>query len=264
MKNTLTITLFVIVVCTIYSLVGNWVPQKEIHPPEDKVITDDMTTEDLVEIGEFIYSGKGTCLTCHTLARYPNLDNVGATAGDTREGLSDIEYLAESMYDPNTFLVEGFAAGMPPINRPPIALNDKEILAVVAYLQSKGGEATVTLETKLKWQSAEGSVPVAASVPSSAPAEARTPQQLIEKFTCAACHSMNDDAKMNGPSLVDVGSRLTSAQIYESLLLPDATIAKGYTPLMGTTLKGLNFYNDVSAAELIALTNYLSAKKGGK
>ena len=165
MKNTLIITLFVIVVISIYSLIGNWVPQKEIHPPEEKVITDDMTTDDLVEIGEFIFAGKGTCLTCHTLARYPNLDNVAAIAASRIEGMSGVEYLAESMYDPNTFIVDGFNAGMPPINRPPIGLSDKEILAVIAYLQTKGGEATVTLKTKFKWQSAEGSAPAVAAAP---------------------------------------------------------------------------------------------------
>jgi hypothetical protein len=36
---------------------------------------------------------------------------------------------------------------MPIINKPPIGLNDQEILAVLAYLQTLGGEATVTLAT---------------------------------------------------------------------------------------------------------------------
>jgi len=105
---------------------------------------------------------------------------------------------------------------------------------------------------------------MAAAAATTAPAKARTAEQLIDKFTCTACHSMSDSVKINGPGLVDVGSRLTSAQIYESLLTPDATIAEGYTPLMGATLKGLNFYRDVSTAELKILVDYLSAKKGGE
>jgi hypothetical protein len=39
---------------------------------------------------------------------------------------------------------------MPPISKPPIALSDMEILALVAYLQSLGGEPAVTATTRLK------------------------------------------------------------------------------------------------------------------
>jgi len=38
---------------------------------------------------------------------------------------------------------------MPKINKPPIGLNEQEILAVLAYLQSLGGTPDVTLETTL-------------------------------------------------------------------------------------------------------------------
>ena len=36
---------------------------------------------------------------------------------------------------------------MPVINKPPIGLTDQEILCVIAYLQTLGGTATVTLQT---------------------------------------------------------------------------------------------------------------------
>ena len=42
---------------------------------------------------------------------------------------------------------------MPPINKPPIGLTDKEILCVIAYLQSLGGTPTVTLQTKHHYNS---------------------------------------------------------------------------------------------------------------
>ena len=45
-----------------------------------------------------------------------------------------------------SFIVPGFNPGMPVINKPPIGLTDQEILAVIAYLQSLGGKAPVTLE----------------------------------------------------------------------------------------------------------------------
>ena len=68
--------------------------------------------------------------------------------------MSDVEYLAECLYEPNVFIVPGFNPGMPQINKAPIALSDAEILAVIAYLQSLGGEPTVTMKTKLKYAGA--------------------------------------------------------------------------------------------------------------
>ena len=61
--------------------------------------------------------------------------------------MSDVEYLAQSLYEPNVFIVPGFNPGMPTINQPPIGLTDQEILCVIAYLQSLGGTPTVTLQT---------------------------------------------------------------------------------------------------------------------
>ena len=62
-------------------------------------------------------------------------------------GLSDVEYLAQSMYEPTAFVVPGFPPAMPPVNQPPIGLTDQEILCVIAALQTLGGTATVTLKT---------------------------------------------------------------------------------------------------------------------
>jgi hypothetical protein len=42
---------------------------------------------------------------------------------------------------------------MPEINKPPIGLTDQEILCVIAYLQTLGGTATVTLQTKHHYNS---------------------------------------------------------------------------------------------------------------
>jgi hypothetical protein len=66
--------------------------------------------------------------------------------------MSDVEYLAQSIYDPSAFIVPGFNPGMPVINKPPIGLTDDEILCVIAYLQSLGGTTTVTMKTKVAGQ----------------------------------------------------------------------------------------------------------------
>lgn len=138
-----------------YMYLGQIVPQKEVHPPPPVLISDDMTTEDLIEIGRELADGKGQCLAaCHNIgssapSRYPDLEGIGNRAATTVDGLSDIEYLAQSLYDPSAYVVPGYEDGMQPMNQPPISLSDDEIKAVIAWLQSLGGTPSVTLETEL-------------------------------------------------------------------------------------------------------------------
>ena len=124
----------------------------------------------MVKVGREIMEGKGFCLTCHTIGktgalRFPDLAGVDARAKTRVPGLSDIEYFAQSMYEPTAFVVPGFPPAMPPINKPPIGLNDQEILCVIAYLQTLGGTPTVTLQTKHHYNSgaaAPGATPAPA------------------------------------------------------------------------------------------------------
>ncbi len=146
-----------------YTYIGQMVPQKEVHPPVEVVVSKDMTPEQMQKVGLQIMEGKGLCSTCHNgSARFPNLQGIGSRAGSTVPGLSDVEYLAQSLYEPDTFIVPGFSKGMPQISKPPIGLSDDEILAVIAYLQSQGGTTTVTMETQLPWQAGGGGAAVAA------------------------------------------------------------------------------------------------------
>ena len=142
-----------------YGYVGQMVPQKEVLPPQEIVLRTDLTTADMVKVGREIMEGKGLCSTCHTIGksgalRFPDLDGIGGRAASRVAGLSDVEYLAQSLYEPNVFIVPGFNPGMPVINQPPIGLSDQEILCVIAYLQSLGGTPTVTLQTTHRYLSA--------------------------------------------------------------------------------------------------------------
>jgi mono/diheme cytochrome c family protein len=142
----------VLVTTAFYGYVGQLVPQKEVQPPVETVLKTDLTTADMVKIGGELMVGKGLCVTCHTFGksgalRFPDLEGIGARAASRVPGLSDVEYLAQSMYEPNTYIVPGFNPGMPVINKPPIGLTDAEILCVIAFLQSKGGTPTVTLQS---------------------------------------------------------------------------------------------------------------------
>ena len=147
-----------------YTYVGQLVPQKEVQPPQETVLRTDMTTADMVTVGAEIMAGKGLCLTCHTIGksgalRFPDLDGVAARAQSRVPGLSELDYLAQSMYEPDVYIVEGFNPGMPAINKPPIGLTDQEILTVLAYLQTLGGTPTVTLQTSHRYYTAPGATP---------------------------------------------------------------------------------------------------------
>jgi hypothetical protein len=176
---TLRIGALVLATTAFYTYVGQMVPQKEVQPPKEIAISTDLTTADMVKVGREIMEGKGLCVTCHTFGktgalRFPDLEGVGVRAKSRVAGLSDVEYFAQSLYEPDAFIVPGFNPGMPAINKPPIGLNDVEILCVIAYLQSLGGTPTVTLQTTHRYRGA-AAAPGGAPAPAAAPAPGTAP-----------------------------------------------------------------------------------------
>jgi len=148
----LKVALLVVATTAFYTYLGQLVPQKEVSAPVVIELSQDLTTADLIDIGASIADGKGLCLTCHTIGktgalRFPDLAGIGARAGNRIEGFSDLDYLAQSLYEPDVYIVEGYNPGMPKINKAPIGLTDDEILAVMAWLQSLGGDPTVDMQT---------------------------------------------------------------------------------------------------------------------
>jgi len=148
----LNVILLVLGSTALYTYIGQLVPQKQVLPPQETVMRADMTTDDLVQVGRQIAEGKALCLTCHTIGksgvlRFPDLEGIATRAGDRVPGLDSLHYMARSIYHPDEYIVPGFTKGMPVIDKPPIGLNDQEIVAVIAFLQSLGGTPSVTLET---------------------------------------------------------------------------------------------------------------------
>jgi hypothetical protein len=176
--------LLVLAATSFYTYVGQMVPQKEVLPPQETVIRADLTTDDMVKVGQEIMNGKGLCFTCHTLGktegpfRFPDMSGVDVRAKTRVPGLSDVEYFAQSIYEPEKYIVPGFNPGMPVINKPPIGLTDQEILCVIAYLQTLGGTPTVTLQTAHHYYTppgAPGAAPPGAPGAAPAPAAASAP-----------------------------------------------------------------------------------------
>jgi len=161
-----------------YTYVGQMVPQKEVQPPKATLLSGDLTSAEMAKVGREIMDTKGLCLTCHTIGktgalRFPDLAGVAIRAKTRVAGLNDVEYFAQSLYEPTAFVVPGFPPAMPPMNKPPFSLTDQEILCVIAYLQSLGGTSTVTLQTKHHYNS--GAAASGAPAPAAAPAPGGTP-----------------------------------------------------------------------------------------
>ncbi len=116
------------------------------------------------------------------------------------------QYLIESEYCPNCFVVEGFGlkgtndtvSPMPIINKPPIQLVDTEIVAVVSYLQMRDDPSKYT--AKEDWEAYFGEE-LGANEEDAAPAEEKpagppvalgseSPEEIVTKMTCYACHKI--------------------------------------------------------------------------
>src|SRR5215467_11419 len=273
MRTFLKVFAFNIVVIAFFLYVGNSIPQLRQDPPKELVLAADAPAEDFVKAGQDIFYGKGTCALCHEIGqkgeRCPDLAGVGARA-ETRvkeerykgKATSGAEYIVESVMEPTAYVVEGYQPVMPPVGR---QLNDLEIVAVVSFLQSQGGEVTVNGQSRFpKWRG-EGGETAPAPVTAAAAPSGASGQELVQQWGCVTCHNFDKPDKLIGPSLWDIGARKDANYIRESILEPDAYVVEGFPAgLMKGTLDGNGFYQQASVQDLNALVSYLTSLKGGK
>src|SRR5919199_3222865 len=139
------------VVVGFYTTVAHVIPQLQSEVPEELAFGGSVTPEALVAAGERIYNGAGGCTACHGLrTRAPNLltdergqGAIGARCGKRKPGLDCKAYLYESLTNPSAFVVPGFEPIMPDMRR---QLSNDQIWAAIAFLESQGGEVTVTAD----------------------------------------------------------------------------------------------------------------------
>jgi cytochrome c2 len=278
MRTFLKVFAFNIVVIAFFLYVGNSIPQLRQDPPKELVLAADASAEDFVKAGQDLFYGKGTCALCHEIGkkgeRCPDLAGVGERA-ETRikeerykgKATNGAEYLVESLMEPTTYVVEGYQPSMPPVGR---QLSDLELVAVVSFLQSQGGEVSVNGQTHFpKWRGEGGGVASAAAAPAPVTAAAASSgasgQELIQQWGCITCHKLDGPDKLIGPSLWDIGARKDANYIRESILQPDAVVVEGFPAgLMKGTLDGSGFYQKVPLQDLNAIVDYLTSLKGGK
>ena len=277
MTNFLKVSGFSLLMIGGFSAYSNFgIPQIIPAPPpvEEKLELGAMTMDQFVALGGRIYNGKGTCTLCHNaMGRAPMLDRIATVAAENlmnpnyRGAAKTVEeYLHESLVKPSAFVPAGFGkAGsndsespMPDVSGGGIGLAEAEIAAVIAYLQeSSGGEVTVAVPA----------LPAADATTSEEAAPLKTPEEIIAKYTCGACHvfaghavaghDLEDRPGTLGPSLARIGATKNREYLRQSLLDPDAVIAKGYAAGMMPKTYG----EQLKAQELEMLVNYLAKSK---
>ncbi len=255
MRNLL---LFVAAICAAFVYICNAIPQIESQPAGERASAeslDELSAEELVVAGKKIFqSDRAQCLTCHSLeedpkARCPNLDGLGEQAVG-RTSLNAAGYLIQSVYNPNAFIVSGFPKNqMTPVNRPPIALSHPEILAVVAFLNSSGGNTDEDFLGQLReaqdpWRKGllqpdqggdEFKLPIL-------PGHAAAGREIFQsKLTaCNKCHKLGSEGSDVGPELTAIGASQSAEYILESLIEPSAVIVKGYKQMVVLLETGLD------------------------
>lgn len=247
----------------LYTLFANSIPQIESRPPEDLIITGEgLSGEELAKAGEKLFYGKGTCAVCHSIgakgARAPDLAGVGGRAGERKPGMSDVKYLFESLINPGAYLVEGYGNIMPAVHKPPVSLNESEMLAMVAFLQSLGGTVTVTRQDiPPEVREARGEPAAAAPGPAVVAGDKEKGALIFGKL-CAVCHVVKGKGGTVGPDLTSIGATKDEGYIRESILTPGAVIAEGYPPVMPP-----NFAEQLTVKEFNDVVAYLASLKKG-
>ena len=270
-KTNLSVLAVAVLVVGFYSMVAHVIPQLQSEVPEALALTGDVTPEALVAAGERVYNGTGGCTACHGLGtRAPNLLSdqagqgpIGARCGSRRSGEDCKTYLYESMTKPSAYIVPGFEPIMPDMRR---QLSEDQIWATIAFLESQGGEVTVTAaDVKSTTGSAGGAAAgpggATAGAVSGGPAMTATtdPHELYKEKMCIGCHQLDGVGGTVGPSFDGIGRRRSAEYLRRAILLPNADTAKGYEKFAGTMPTTLG--QQLSAAQLESLVQFLASRK---
>jgi len=164
-------------------------------------------------------------------------------------------YLYESVTNPTTFLVDGFPPIMPDARR---QLSEDQIWALVAFLQSQGGEVTVTDDDVASAGETEAPA-VPAGGGGGGFSDETDPMQLLTVNACIGCHGIDGATVPIGPSFDGIGSRISADRIRRGILDPNAEVAEGFESVAG--LMPATFGQQLSAQQLEILVQFLAGRK---
>lgn len=247
---------------TVYMVVANVIPQVQSEVPPDVAFGADVTPEELVEVGEQLYEGAGGCTACHAEspgARGPNLRTdyqgegvIGERCAGRVPGLDCKAYLYQALTEPAAHVVDDYPLIMPPVNR---TLSEPQIWALVAYLQSHGGEVTVTA-SDIPQDGGQAEAPAGGAGAAGGQVMAGSDPEEIVRRECLICHTLGGEGTELGPPFDDVGGRRSADEIRRAILDPTSVVAEGYEDLVGAM--PANFGSRMTAEQLESIVRYLS------
>ena len=248
---------FSLAVIWFYAFVAGLVPESSTAVNLTEL---DWSDPDAVaEQGALVFNGKGQCSACHTVdttappGRCPDLTDIGVNAANRVPGMDAKAYLIESMYQPANFLVPGYGKIMPEVWKAPIALSKLEIEAVIAYLQSQGGEIDPTPFDEPIDRADAGAT--AEALPPLLTGDPELGKKVFVDAACISCHAVtgiespaagettNEDFEVvTAPDLSEIAAFNDMRYLEESVLVPGAQIVSGYGAVTvrakGTTFQG--------------------------
>ena len=249
----------------LYTLIANKIPQVQSEVPRALSLGANVTPEQLASAGDQLYHGAGGCTACHGLGtRAPNIltdekgqGPIGARCDKRVSGKACKAYLFESLTAPGAFVVSGYEPIMPDVSR---TLSPQQIWALIAYLESQGGTVDVSATDIPAAATPAGGAGGSGGSAGPGIANGSTdPMTIIRGAGCLGCHKVGSEGGPIGPDLTRIGSRLSTAQLREAVLEPDARIAKGYEKFAGVMPK--NFGSQLTAAQFESLVRFLASRK---
>ena len=249
---------FSLAVIWFYAFVAGLVPESSTAVSVTEL---DWSDPDAVaELGALVFNGKGQCAACHTVdtsappGRCPDLTDIGVNAATRVSGMDAKAYLIESMYQPANFLVPGYGKIMPEVWKAPINLSKLEIEAVIAYLQSQGGEIDPTPFEEPIDRADAGTT--AEALPPLLTGDPELGKKVFVDAACISCHAVTgiespaagetsediDFEVVTAPDLSEIAAFNDMRYLEESILIPGAQIVSGYGAVTvrakGTTFQG--------------------------
>ncbi len=245
----------------VFTLVANAIPQVQSDVPELISFGAEVTSEELVAAGQSLFDGAGGCTACHSetpggrgpnlLTSYEGEGTIGQRCGDRPQGVACKEYLYSSLILPADYLVGEYAPIMPSVER---TMNQQQIWALVAFLESQGGEVTVTgADIQTEEPGSDGAVAGGAAA---GPAIAASDPDEIVNQSCTICHILGGLGVELGPALDGIGGRLSAEEIRTAILDPGAAVPEGFEDFLG--LMPASFGDQLTANQLESVITYLS------
>jgi cytochrome c5 len=223
MANTLKVTAFIVLIVVAIAGFASMIPQLESPAPEAIEISGNLSGPELAAMGQRIFeSAESSCTACHALGREglrgPDLAGIGAAAAERVNGESAEDYLRKSIVEPCAHVIEGYDCVMPATLLQ--TLGEAKVIALIAFMQSLGGEVTVKYAGEQAVAGDQGSV-------SGDGLAGITAEEILTNAGCIGCHKIGDIGIPLGigPDLSTMGALLNADEIRQSILDPDAVVS---------------------------------------